>query len=82
MKNILSLNKNIKIFSEIDLDFLNDAGSSYTEMIEFLEKRGFTVFLVNEANNKIIKGNIKSVGKILEENSKKRISAEESFKQV
>ena len=69
MKNILSLNKNIKIFSEIDLDFLNDAGSSYTEMIEFLEKRGFTVFLVNEANNKIIKGNIKSVGKILKENS-------------
>lgn len=69
MKNILSLNKNIKIFSEIDLDFLNDAGSSYTEMIEFLEKRGFTVFLVNEANNKIIKGNIKSVGKILAENS-------------
>ena len=69
MKNILSLNKNIKIFSEIDLDFLNDAGSSYTEMIEFLEKKEFTIFLINDSDNKIIKGNMKSIGKILEQES-------------
>lgn len=67
MKNILDLNKNIKIFSEIDLDFLDDAGSNYTEMIEFLERKGFSIFLVNEINNEIIKVDIKLLGKTLKE---------------
>ena len=69
MNKILNLNKNIKIFSEIDLYRLDDAGSSYVEVIDLLEKKGFTVFLVNNTDNKIIKGNIKSIGKILEEDS-------------
>jgi len=69
MKKILDLNENIKIFSEIDLDRLDDAGSSYTEMIEFLEKKGFTVFVINDTNNEIMKVDIKSIGKILKENS-------------
>ncbi|MDC0202125.1 FkbM family methyltransferase [Candidatus Nitrosopelagicus sp.] len=69
MNKILNLNKNIKIFSEIDSYRLDDAGSSYVEVIDLLEKKGFTVFLVNNTDNKIIKGNIKSIGKILEEDS-------------
>ena len=67
MENILDLNKNIKIFSEIDLDRLDDAGSSYTEMIELLEEKEFTIFLVNDTNDEIVKGNIKSIGKTLKE---------------
>ena len=67
MKNILKNNDRIKIFSEIDLARLNDAGSNYKEVIDFLYENNFTIFLVDEKKHTIIKMDKKSLASILED---------------
>ena len=69
MKNVLRSSTDIKIFSEIDLARLDDAGSSYIEVVEFLNKNGFTMFLVDKKENRTIKIDRESLGEVLRENT-------------
>jgi len=72
MKNVLRSSRDVKIFSEIDLARLDDAGSSYIEVVEFLNKNGFTMFLVDKKENRIIKIDRESLGEVLRENTGSR----------
>ena len=72
MKNVLRSSRDVKIFSEIDLARLDDAGSSYIEVVEFLNKNGFTMFLVDKKENRIIKIDRESLGEVLRGNTGSR----------
>ena len=67
MKDILKNSDRIKIFSEIDLARLNDAGSNYNEVIEFLYENNFTIFLVDEKRHAIVKMDKESLASVLED---------------
>jgi len=67
MKDILKNSDRIKIFSEIDLARLNDAGSNYNEVIEFLYENNFTIFLVDEKKHAIVKMDKESLASVLED---------------
>ena len=54
MSKILRESKNLKIFIEFMRDALEDAGSDPEELLNLLEKEGFTIYYVDDYKNKIV----------------------------
>ena len=65
MKEILKLNKNIKIFTEAEISYLEDAGSSYDQFIDLLTENDFTFSLVDNRSETLTKVNKSQLEKIL-----------------
>ena len=65
MKEILKLNKNIKIFTEVETSYLEDAGSSYDQFIDVLTENKFTLSLADNRNEALIKVDRSQLKKIL-----------------
>ena len=65
MKKILKLNKNIKIFTEVEISYLEDAGSSYDQFIDLLTENNFTLSLADNRSETLIKVNSSQLEKIL-----------------
>ena len=65
MKKILKLNKNIKIFTEVEISYLEDAGSSYDQFIDLLTENNFTLSLADNRSETLIKVNRSQLEKIL-----------------
>jgi len=53
MRNILQSNKTLTIFTEFIKNALEDAGTDPSEMLDFLKKMGFEIYLVDEQNAKV-----------------------------
>ena len=69
MKEILKLNKNIKIFTEVEPYFLEDASTSYDQFIDLLTENNFTLFIVDNRNETLIKVDRSQLEKILNDES-------------
>tara|TARA_B100001765_G_scaffold62326_1_gene37407 strand:+ start:336 stop:1190 length:855 start_codon:yes stop_codon:yes gene_type:complete len=69
MKKILKLNKNIKIFTEVEISYLEDAGSSYDQFIDLLTENNFTLSLADNRSETLIKVNRAQLEKILNDES-------------
>ena len=54
MSKILRESKNLKIFIEFMRDALADADSDPEELLNLLEKEGFTIYYVDDYKNKIV----------------------------
>ena len=65
MKEILKLNKNIKIFTEAEISYLEDAGSSYDQFIDLLTENDFTFSLADNRTETLTKVNKPQLEKIL-----------------
>ena len=65
MKEILKLNKNIKIFTEVETSYLEDAGSSYDQFMDVLTENNFTLSLADNRNEALIKVDRSQLKKIL-----------------
>ena len=65
MKEILKLNKNIKIFTEAEISYLEDAGSSYDQFIDLLTENDFTFSLADNRSETLTKVNKSQLEKIL-----------------
>ena len=65
MKEILKLNKNIKIFTEVETSYLEDAGSSYDQFMDVLTENNFTFSLADNRNEVLIKVDRSQLKKIL-----------------
>ena len=65
MKEILKLNKNIKIFTEAEISYLEDAGSSYDQFIDLLTENDFTFSLADNRTETLTKVNKSQLEKIL-----------------
>jgi len=68
MKNILESNQNLKIFTEINKNALEDNNSDFREMLDLLENYNFEFYISddNEGNMKKVKNN--EFEKLLEDN--------------
>jgi len=69
MKKILKLNKNIKIFTEVEISYLEDAGSSYDQFIDLLTENNFALSLADNRSETLIKVNRAQLEKILNDES-------------
>ena len=65
MKEILKLNKNIKIFTEAEISYLEDAGSSYDQFIDLLTENDFTFSIADNRTETLTKVNKSQLEKIL-----------------
>ena len=65
MKEILKLNKNIKIFTEAEISYLEDAGSSYDQFIDLLTENDFTFSLADNRSETLTKVHKSQLEKIL-----------------
>ena len=65
MKEILKLNKNIKIFTEAEISYLEDAGSNYDQFIDLLTENDFTFSLADNRTETLTKVNKSQLEKIL-----------------
>ena len=65
MKEILKLNKNIKIFTEAEISYLEDAGSSYDQFIDLLTENAFTYSIADNRTETLTKVNKSQLEKIL-----------------
>ena len=65
MKEILKLNKNIKLFTEIEISYLEDAGSNYTQFVDLLTENNFVLCLADNRNETLTKVNRSHLEKIL-----------------
>ena len=65
MKEILKLTKNIKIFTEAEISYLEDAGSSYDQFIDLLTENDFTFSLADNRSETLTKVNKSQLEKIL-----------------
>ena len=54
MQKILRESENLKIFTEFNREFLEDAGTNPNELFELLENEGFSIYYVDNIKNKII----------------------------
>ena len=66
---ILKSNKNIKIFTEVDISYLEDAGSSYDQFIDLLTENNFTLYLMDNRSETLTKVNRSQLEKILNDES-------------
>ena len=69
MKEILKLNQNIKIFTEVDPHYLEDAGTSYEQFIDLLTENKFTLSISDNRNETLTRVNSSQLGKILNDNA-------------
>ena len=69
MKEILKLSQNIKIFTEVDPHYLEDAGTSYEQFIDLLTKNNFTLSISDNRNETLTRVNSSQLGKILNDNA-------------
>ena len=69
MKEILKLNQNIKIFTEVDPHYLEDAGTSYEQFIDLLMKNNFTLSISDNRNETLTRVNSSQLGKILNDDA-------------
>ena len=65
MKEILKLNKNIKLFTEIEISHLEDAGSNYTQFVDLLTENNFILCLADNRNETLTKVDRSQLEKIL-----------------
>ena len=65
MKEILKLNKNIKLFTEIEISHLEDAGSNYTQFVDLLTENNFILCLADNRNEALTKVDRSQLEKIL-----------------
>ena len=68
MKNILKLNKNLKIFTEINKNALEDNNSNFREMLELLEVYNFKFYISDDKEIELKKMNIDEFEKLLQDN--------------
>ena len=69
MKEILKLNQNIKIFTEVDPHYLEDAGTSYEQFIDLLTENNFTLSISDNRNETLTRVNSSQLGKILNDDT-------------
>ena len=65
MKEILKLNKNIKLFTEVEMSYLEDAGSNYTQFVDLLTENNFILYLADNRNETLTKVDRSQLEKIL-----------------
>ena len=65
MKEILKLNKNIKLFTEVEISYLEDAGSNYTQFVDLLTENNFILYLADNRNETLTKVDRSQLEKIL-----------------